>query len=251
MGGSYRRYEIISQSSPFSPFFISETTSIFPSKPPLSLLNPPFHFEDDFLDLLNPNPNPNPTPFSLLDFPDLIQIESETTPFCSHKRLNLIRRFESPESHYLKALCDRVSSLESKFDRALEKKKREKKKKALKLSEVDRKYSYTAEIKGGVERKYRWTAEIEGVDEKKGKRGERKYQWSTEIKEKGDDDREKRIYTWKATIGGEKEKKKKDEVKKKEKEKEKKGSGEARIVEIEDEPDHRAVVLRQVNPKFE
>lgn len=247
--GSYRRYEIIDHC-------FTETIPIFPSPKALtSLINPPFNLEDELtftttLDLLKPNPKP-PT-FSLLDFPspfcdsitDLIQIE--TTPFRSYKRVVQQRRVGSSEL-YLKALCDRVSALESKFDRALEG-KRENEKKKKKLSEVDRKYSYTAEIKGGVERKYQWTAEIEGDNEKKGKRGERKYQWSTEIKEKDDD---KRIYTWKATIGGDKKKEEKKEEKTTEKKKseKKKGSCEARIVEIEEHDDHRAVVLRQAFAK--
>uniref|UniRef100_A0A803LMK4 BAG domain-containing protein n=1 Tax=Chenopodium quinoa TaxID=63459 RepID=A0A803LMK4_CHEQI len=78
------------------------------------------------------------------------------------------------------------------------------------------KYSFTAEIKGDVEKKYKWTAEIEGDDVKKGKRGERKYQWMTEIKGKEDD---------------------------------KRGSSATRIVEIEESPDQRAVVLRQAFAK--
>uniref|UniRef100_A0A803KT37 BAG domain-containing protein n=1 Tax=Chenopodium quinoa TaxID=63459 RepID=A0A803KT37_CHEQI len=81
---------------------------------------------------------------------------------------------------------------------------------------LDRKYSFTAEIKGDVEKKYKWTAEIEGDDVKKGKRGERKYQWMTEIKGKEDD---------------------------------KRGSSASRIVEIEESPDQRAVVLRQAFAK--
>lgn len=131
-----------------------------------------------------------------------------------------------------------MSSLESKFDRLLQVKEREKKVKQ--LSEMDRKYSWTAEIKGDVEKKYRWTAEIEGDDVKKGKNGERKYQWITEIKGKKDDD--KRVYTWKATIGGEKKKEKEKKEKKGEK-----GSSATRIVEIEEHSDdRRVVVMRQV-----
>lgn len=150
---------------------------------------------------------------------------------------------------YLRELCDRVSALESKFDRLVEV-KREKKK----LSELDRKYSWTAEIKGGVDRKYKWTAEIEGDDEKKGKRGERKYQWVTEINGKDD---EKKTYTLKATIAGDKKEKdqeKETETEKKEKKVKKsknaeKGSSSTRIVEIEEPSDHGAVVLRQAFAK--
>ncbi|KMS98865.1 hypothetical protein BVRB_3g067600 [Beta vulgaris subsp. vulgaris] len=219
---SYRKFEIIEHSSPF---FITETTTILPPKP--FSLNP--FFQDDVT-------------FSLLsEFPDsvtdLLQIES--TPFCSsYKRVT--RRVDSSES-YIKALSDRVSSLESKFDRLLQAKEREKKVKQ--LSEMDRKYSWTAEIKGDVEKKYRWTAEIEGDDVKKGKNGERKYQWITEIKGKKDDD--KRVYTWKATIGGEKKKEKEKKEKKGEK-----GSSATRIVEIEEHSDdRRVVVMRQAFAK--
>lgn len=258
MNNTYRRYQIIDHSSPF---FVSEyetTTSIFPFKsktlptllnpflPPPSLIN---HHEPTTLDLLL---NPSPT-LSLLDFPtpfdplcdsvtDLIQIE--TTPFCSYNYKRRVSRVNSSEL-YLRELCDRVSALESKFDRLVEV-KRDKKK----LNELDRKYSWTAEIKGGVDRKYKWTAEIEGDDEKKGRRGERKYQWVTEIKGKDD---EKKTYTLKATIAGDKkekdqEKEKKEKKVKKSKDAEK-GSSSTRIVEIEEPSDHGAVVLRQAFAK--
>lgn len=229
MARSYRRFEIIDQSSPF---FFSETTSILPPKS-LSLLNPFFpptsliHDDDELvfatLDLLNPNPNPFRDSVT-----NLVQIE--TTPFCSYQRLVQRHRVNSSEL-YLQALCDRVSALESRFDR-LPEVKREKK-----LSEVDRKYSWTAEIKGGVDRKYKWTAEIEAGNEKKGKRGERKYQWTNEIKDKDD---VKRTYTWKATIGGDEKKAKKKAEKKPCKQ---------RNVEIEERADNRAVVLRQAFAK--
>lgn len=146
---------------------------------------------------------------------------------------------------YIRELCDRVSALESKFDKLVEV-KREK----AKLNEVDRKYSWTAEIKGGVDRKYKWTAQIEGDNEKKGKTGERKYQWVTEINGKDD---EKKIYTWKATIGGENKKKKEKEEKREKKVKKnkdaEKGSSATRVVEIEEPVEHRSVVLRQAFAK--
>jgi len=97
---------------------------------------------------------------------------------------------------------------------------------------VDRKYSWTAEIKGGaVDRKYKLKAEIERDDLKKGKRGERNYKWTTEIK--GTDD-QKRTYSWKTTIDGGK----------------KKGPCSTRIVEIEEHSDYRALALRKVNQVF-
>ncbi|KAL2920453.1 BAG family molecular chaperone regulator 7 [Bienertia sinuspersici] len=229
---SYRKFEIIEHSSSSSPFFITET-SIFPPKPlSLTPFFPPLIHDD--------------VAFSLLDFPspigDLIQIE--TTPFCSR-----VTRRADPAVSYLKAISDRVNSLESKMDRLLlakEKEEEEKKKKKMmkikQLSEMDRKYSFTAEIKGELEKKYKWTAEIEKDDAKNGKKGERKYQWITEVKGKDDD---KRTYTWKATIGGDKKK----GIDKSEK-KEKKGSSSTRIVEIEEPPsDQRAVVLRQAFAK--
>lgn len=258
MNNTYRRYQIIDHSSPF---FVSEyetTTSIFPIKsktlptllnpflPPPSLIN---HHEPTTLDLLL---NPAPT-LSLLDFPtpfdplcdsvtDLIQIE--TTPFCSYNYKRRVSRVNSSEL-YLRELCDRVSALESKFGRLVEV-KRDKKK----LSELDRKYSWTAEIKGGVDRKYKWTAEIEGDDEKKGRRGERKYQWVTEIKGKDD---EKKTYTLKATVAGDKKEKDQEQEKKEKKVKKskdaEKGSSSTRIVEIEEPSDHGAVVLRQAFAK--
>lgn len=221
---SYRKYEIIEHSSPF----------FIPPPKPLDIT--PFIFPADDVT------------FSLLDFPtplttDLIQIE--TIPFCAtYKRVT--RRPDPAEAH-LKAIAERVNSLESKFDRLMLLKERELKMKAkmmkkIEMSEVDRKYSFTAEIKGGSasdERKYKWTAEIERDDSSSGKRGERKYQWMTEIKGK---DEEKKTYTWKATIGGTEEKKKEMNEKKEKKA----GSSATRIVEIEEPPsDHRAVILRQ------
>ncbi|KNA17804.1 hypothetical protein SOVF_076240 [Spinacia oleracea] len=219
---SYRKYEIIEHSSPC---FITET-SIFPPKSlSLNPFFPPSLICDD---------EPTFSPF------DLVQIES-SFPLCTtYKRV--VRRVDPVES-YLKVISERVSSLESKFDKLLlskEKEKKAKQQQEQKMRQVDRKYSFTAEIKGEVEKKYKWTAEIEGDDDKKGKKGERKYQWMTEVKGKED---EKRIYTWKATIGGDK-KKKIESGKKKEK-----GSSAARIVEIEETSDHRAVVMRQAFAK--
>lgn len=232
---SFRKFEIVDH---LSPFFFSET-SIFPPKP-LSL-NP---FADDLtLSLLD-----FPTPFHD-SFADLVQIES--TPFCSsYKRV--VRRVDSSE-FYLRAISDRVSSLESKLDTLLLAKEKEKERKLKQLrlqriSEVDRKYSWTAEIKGDdVQKKYKWTAEIEGDDVKKGKRGDRKYQWTTEVKGKDED---KRTYTWKATIGGDKNNNNFEKEKEKKKDKSgEKGSSATRIVEIEEPSDHRAVVLRQAFAK--
>ncbi|KAK9672766.1 hypothetical protein RND81_12G123100 [Saponaria officinalis] len=187
------------------------------------------------------------------DVTDLLQIE-ETTPFRSSTRKRVTNRVNSPESH-LKAISDRVSSLESRLDQLLVQKEREKK-----LNEVRRKYKWTAEIKGrGVgERKYTWTAEIEGDDVKKEKKGVKKYEWRSEIKK---DDDVKKTYTWQATIGGDKKDKKKKEKKKEEKKKSENGACAPRIVEIDDDDDdddhdveehsndHRALILRKAYAK--
>ena len=201
-----RRFEITDHCCP--PFFSESTTTIF---------SPPFFHNDDLtcatLDLLHPHPCP-PT-FSLLDeLPCCDGFQIETTPFCAYNRV-LRHPCRSPELY----LHDRVAALESKFDRLVG-------------VGVDRKYSWTAEIKGGaVDRKYKLKAEIERDDLKKGKRGERNYKWTTEIK--GTDD-QKRTYSWKTTIDGGK----------------KKGPCSTRIVEIEEHSDYRALALRKVNQVF-
>ncbi|XP_057528190.1 BAG family molecular chaperone regulator 7 [Amaranthus tricolor] len=227
---SFRRLEIIDYPSPF-PFF--------PSKP-ITLI--PFNEDDVAFPLFNSFHD------SVYDsVTDLIQIETKLPISSSASFKRVIHRVNSP-SMYLNSLADRVSALESKFDLLLQIKEKEARLEKM-MSEVDRKYSWTAEIKGGsdnLEKKYKWTAEIERDDIKKGKRGERKYQWITELKGKKDGD-EKRTYTWKATIGGNDGKKKENE--KKEKKCEKKSSG-TRIVEIEEPSyDHKAVVLRQAFAK--
>ncbi|KAH9603300.1 hypothetical protein KSS87_014632 [Heliosperma pusillum] len=225
---SYKKYEIIHQTAwSTNPFFLSPPfPSFFPSDDltitPLDVITPPVF--DPFL-------------------MDLIQIE-ETTPFYKRVVKTTQTRKPTPTELYLRSISDRVCSLESRFDRLLalkekENEKEKEKEKKKKLKEVDRKYTWTAEIKGGEERKYTWKAEIEG------KKGERKYEWSSEVKGKGGDDDVKK-YTWKATIGGDKKKGKK------EKKKTEGGSG-ARIVEIEDDEPvfdhHRALVLRQAFAK--
>ncbi|KAL8141465.1 hypothetical protein V2J09_014497 [Rumex salicifolius] len=251
----YRRYELVEQTS--SPFYIKQTSIFAPKASPFPF--PSFMDEEELsfaLDVLSPSPLfPSFPKVKVLDFPeksspfdsiceDLVQIE--TTPFQTTYKRVVQRRPPAPKELYLQKIADRVSALESKFDRMLKVREREL---------VDRKYTWTAEIGGPVERKYKVTAEIKGsVEEEKAKEkknnkkvGERSYKWMTEIKGKDD---EKRTYTWKATIGGDKgekceagEGKKKGEKKKKEKKE--KRTCEARIVEIEDPSDHRTVILRQ------
>ncbi|GAB4858799.1 hypothetical protein Ancab_010277 [Ancistrocladus abbreviatus] len=258
----FRRFEIIEHTSPFC--FREEASSIFSSK--TLTINPyfPNPLMEDFdefsyaLDILNLKHTPIPA--ALFDFPsrfssvfdtvtDLVQMEM--TPFCSsHRRLQHLRPVVASEL-YLQTLSERVSELESKFESLL-KEKEEKKKK---LKEVDRKYTWTAEIKDGLERKYKWVAEIKGErkEEKKAKNGgERSYKWIAEI---GKDD-EKRTYTWRATVGGDngesskvfKDKEEK-EKKVKKKKKEERGSRGTRIVEIEEPSDHAAIALRQAFAK--
>lgn len=200
MSSIYRRFDIIDRCSPF---FFPEPT-IYPH---------PYILDDELtcatLDLLTP------PSYSLLNFPspfdpmpcyDVVQIDT-TMPFWPCNRVSR-RQFCSPELY----LHDRVSALESKFDR---------------LVGVDRKYTWKAEINGAVDRKYKLEVEIEGYILRKGKTGERKYQWTTEFKDK--DHNEKRIYSWGAAIG------------------EKKGSCSRRVVDIEEPVDHKILALRQVN----
>jgi hypothetical protein len=104
------------------------------------------------------------------------------------------------------------------------------------------------------ERKYKLTAEIKGGEEKKKKEEKIKnYKWTAEIKGKGEEEIPiSRKYTFETSSGfagdgSKSEKKEKEKEKEKKIEaKEKKGQCATRLVEIEDYPDHGAVVLRQV-----
>jgi len=166
----------------------------------------------------------------------------------------------------LQSLGDRVAELESRFDRLLG---------------GDRKYTWTAEIKGaeknGFDRKYKWVAEIveeekkkkkqvkkvvkdknmtwtiqlesedEEEEEKKKKRlvkgVAKNVKWTAEITGKGDNSGSSKKYTFQVESG---DAEKKEKVKEKGKEKEKKKGNGLRIVEIHEPSDHRDVVLRQV-----
>ncbi|XP_015972221.1 BAG family molecular chaperone regulator 7 isoform X1 [Arachis duranensis] len=144
---------------------------------------------------------------------------------------------------FLQNLSDRVSELEYRFDRVLA---------AKRCGGVggvgDRKYTWTAEIKGaernGFDRKYKWVAEI--VEEEKRKAAAaRNIKWTAEIKGKGEESGNTRKYTFEVeSADAEKKKKKKEKEKETEHEKKKKGSA-LRIVEIEEPSDHRTLVLRQ------
>jgi len=169
----------------------------------------------------------------------------KTPLFCPSK--SVLDRFETDLR--LQTLSDRVSELESQFDRLVNAKING-------GSGAERKYTWTAEIKGPVtERKYKWTAEIKGGEEEEKKKKKKQeqvknYKWTAEIKGKGEEEIPmSRKYTFETSSGfageGSKEEKKENE-KKKEGKKEKKGACATRLVEIEDYPDHGAVVLRKV-----
>ncbi|XP_010550581.1 PREDICTED: BAG family molecular chaperone regulator 7 [Tarenaya hassleriana] len=133
----------------------------------------------------------NPSPHDLFDdVADLVRVD-KTPARCTYQRIS--RRLE-PELplHYL---CDRVSALECKFDRLV----------SPGISDCDRKYKLTKEIKGSGERKYKWEAEFDGPSERKykweadlgGAASERKYRWEAEIN--GPPERK---YKWEADLGG-------------------------------------------------
>ncbi|GMH08791.1 hypothetical protein Nepgr_010631 [Nepenthes gracilis] len=244
----FRRYDIIAHSSPF----LFPETSIF--TPESRIINhhfPPWIQDDEFnyaLEILSPTTTPSlfdfASPFdSVFDtVTSLVQIR--TTPFCSsYQRLQQRRSSEIRTELYLQSLSDRVDALESKFERLV----------MGKLSEFNRKYTWTAEIKDGVDRKYKWTTEIKGEQkaEKKVKHGkgvgggERNLKWTAEITGKND----KRACTWKATVGGDNGESRELSREWKAKKGEKGGSSGTRIVEIEEPFDAGAVLLRQAFAK--
>ncbi|KDP22420.1 hypothetical protein JCGZ_26251 [Jatropha curcas] len=233
----FRRIEILESHCPS--LFVREAVLA-----PKALAFPSFLVEEEHddlsfaLDLLNPNP----TPFELFDpVSDLIQIEKMPS-FYSYKRVQ--RRLGT--ELFLETLCDRVSALESRFDRLL----------SSEIRGGDRKYTWTAEIKGPVERKYKWTAEIKEAkktkEEKEKKVGiEKNYKWVAEIKGKDEEQPITRKYTYEISRGNGDEcsgSVKKDKKDKKEK-KEKKTDNAVRLVEIEEPNDHGVVVLRQAFAK--
>lgn len=230
----FRRIDIFDPYSP--PLFVNETP-IFSPKP----FAFPSFFEEDHdlsfaLDVLSPFPWSRSSPFEINDtVTDLVQIE-KTPSFCSYKRIQ--RRVEPGYS--IQTLCDRVSSLESKFDRLVNPR----------ISGGERKYTWTAEIKGPVERKYKCVTEIKD-GKKKEEEKEKKYKWTAEIEGKGISGPISRKYTFTASTGNageciKSEKREKNDKNLKHHKKEKKGENDKRIVEIEEPSDHGAVVLRQV-----
>ncbi|WVZ03315.1 hypothetical protein V8G54_024121 [Vigna mungo] len=223
------------------------------------------------------------SPFQTLTFPsffehsldldlDLLLAPSPFDADLLHAPSLAYRRLESQIETELRlqSLGDRVAELESRFDR---------------LIGGDRKYTWTAEIKGaeknGFDRKYKWVAEIveeekkkkkkkkkqqqvkkvvkdknvtwtiqlesEGEEEERKKlvKGVKNIKWTAEISGKGNNSGNSRKYTFQVE-SGDAEKKEKLKEKEKEKEKEKKKGNGLRIVEIHEPSNHRDVVLRQV-----
>lgn len=232
-----RRIELVEPSSHYSYFdypslFLKET-SIFTTK---ALPFPSFIAEVEEYELVNRSPSP----FELFDsVTDLIRIDQRPS-ISSCRRIQRSERLGS--DIVIQSLSDRVSELESRFDRLV------------KINGGrDRKYTWTAEIKSpekhGVDRKYKWIAEIkEGKKKEEGI--EKKYKWTAEIKGKGGEG--SRTYTFEASNGNDgdcSESKKKDKNKK-DKNKKSKEENDTRLVEIEELEDHGAVVLRQVRGNY-
>ncbi|XP_044505721.1 BAG family molecular chaperone regulator 7-like [Mangifera indica] len=180
-----RRFSRIEFIEPcYSPSLSVRETAIFKPRP----LSFPSFFEEEHdlsftFDLLTPKP----CPLDIFDtVTDLVQIDN-TPSLYYYKR---VHKTFTPE-FALETLCDRVSALESRFDRLVN----------ATAYGGERKYTWTAEIEGGpVERKYKWTAEIkEGTSggdagecsrsEKKGKKDKKEGENNTrvvEIEEPGD-----------------------------------------------------------------
>ncbi|KAJ0960231.1 hypothetical protein J5N97_001943 [Dioscorea zingiberensis] len=158
---------------------------------------------------------------------DLVQIDRAAAHFRRlHDRAETELR--------LRSLSDRVAALELGFDRTMKPKP----------ADQERKYKWTAEIKGpkgdGFDQKYKLTA-VKGV-------GKKNVKWTAEITGKGKDAPLTRTYTFQAsTIPSEeamKEKQKKGEKGKKE------ALSGRRVVEIEEEPvNPGAIVLKQAFAK--
>ncbi|XP_041007721.1 LOW QUALITY PROTEIN: BAG family molecular chaperone regulator 7-like [Juglans microcarpa x Juglans regia] len=230
-----RRFELI-EPSYYPPLFLRDTSIFAPKTLPF-----PFFVKEDDLDLDLPNIYPGHGPIDFFETVTDLVCFNETPSFSSYRRL---QRFDSlgAQSFYLQSLSDRVSLLESRFDRLL----------SSRSKGGDRKYTWTAEIKSpendGVDRKYKWTTEIkEGRKEKGGI--EKNYKWSAEINGRGEGRPIERTYTFKASSGDADDHggSKRKEVEKKKKKT--KGESDTRLVEIEEPVDHGAVVLRQAFAK--
>ncbi|KAH0901824.1 hypothetical protein HID58_041327 [Brassica napus] len=163
------------------PLVIHRETSIV--KPPSSFFDHVFEEEDV---AAFPFGFSSPSPLDLFFETDLVLIEK-----------SIRRRRE--EEYPLQYLCDRVSQLETKFERCLVG--------GGGRDGSDRKYKLTKEIKAGSgERKYKWEAEIQGPPGRKYKweaePTERKYKWEAEFECPVGE----RKYTWTTEIKGGKKK---------------------------------------------
>lgn len=275
----FRRIEIIDDLSPS--FFITEAPII--ASKTLALSCEPRHRLSYELDLFRHSPLLSPaTPCEFFDAvtADLIPYEQQPPLYDPFPFARFERRVA--ESHRLRDLSDRVSLLEFGFDRLLSDRsadnrgvdRKYKWTAEIKSPEEDgfhRKYKWSAEVKGEAAKSqsqsqqqrqkaskaknYKWTAEMKGgkiqrteAVEVKDRSGRvRNYKWSSEIKGKGGEDIPiQRTYTFQASTGGDRTGADKKEKKGREEKKEKKkDEGDTRVVEIEDSPDQRALVLRQ------
>ncbi|KAG1354483.1 BAG family molecular chaperone regulator 7 [Cocos nucifera] len=192
------------------------------------------------LDAPNPSPSPLdlplqclvpcPSPIFPLDFfdsaADLIQIDSPASPTAILRRIQ--ERAET--ERLLRNLSDRVSALELGFDRAL----------GSRIDAGDCRYKWTAEIKRargeGFGQKYKLMAETKRAVERNGR-------WTVEIKGKGKDEPMFHTYSFHASTvpAGAKH----DALEKVKKSNRGAGST-ARVVEIEESPNHRPVTSRKV-----
>ncbi|PON56259.1 IQ motif, EF-hand binding site [Parasponia andersonii] len=220
-----RTIELIEPYSYFpssSPVFLRETSIFAPKTLALpSFLDELEEYELGFgLGLISPSPSP----FELFDsVTDLIRVD-RTPSFSSYRRIQRLERLGG--DIVVRSLSDRVSELESRFDRL-------------------------ARIKGVVgDRKYTWTAEIkEGRKEEEDTEGCGKtYKLTAEIEGNGSDGRISRKYTFKASSGDARDRRESKKEKKTKKKCDKDGYA-TRLVQIEEAADHRAVVLRQAFAK--
>lgn len=172
-----------------SPLIVRETSIVEPSS---------FFIhdaEEDVEDLAFPFGLSSPSPLDLFEtVTDVVRVE-RYPPSCKYQ---LVRRRVEPE-YPLQYLCDRVSELETKFERLVVGPK------GRGGGDSDRKYKVTKEIKGSGERKYKWEAEIQGPPGRKykveaemeGGGTEKKYKWEAEFEGSGE-----RKYTWSTEIKG-------------------------------------------------
>ncbi|KAL5728225.1 hypothetical protein ACHQM5_001337 [Ranunculus cassubicifolius] len=219
----YRRIEV------FNDCFIRETSIFKPSEMELGFAA---------LDLFTPFDFPSPCFFSPFDaITDLIQIEKPSpSPLISAYKKYQEKKIDSK----LMSLADRVSALELGLEKAV---------KAKKVKDLDRKYSWTAEIKvpekDGVDKRYKWSTEIKG-----GKKEEKNYKYVAEYKGKGKDSAVDRKYIFRA---GSRLAQKEDNVDKNKKNKKNDckalKAAPPRVVEIEEQDDQGAIVLKQAFAK--